>query len=300
VDLQQRDHQQPDQPSNKNCSDSVEKAFGIYPVPTADFNVITPEYCQGEPTIFINNSNAPSFLWYFGNGETSTEPRPNYVYPSAGTYDITLVAINGSCRDSMRQPAAIVVNPSPIADFDFELTGPDLTTPVIFTNTTVNGTEFNWEFGDGDSTTERDPTHQYDGYGPYRVTLIATNQYGCEDTVQKAIGVDYNGTLYCPNAFAPELGNGDNALFKPKGINLIEYRVQVFSTYGLLLWESTALDGAGQPTEGWDGYYKGTLMPQDVYVWKIRAIFADGQAWEGMLDEKTGKKSVMGSVVLIR
>ena len=51
-----------------------------------------------------------------------------------------------------------------------------------------------------------------------------------------------------------------------------EYHVEVFSTYGQLLWESSALEN-GQPTEGWDGRWKGTLLPQDIYVWKIRAIF---------------------------
>ena len=78
-----------------------------------------------------------------------------------------------------------------------------------------------------------------------------------------------------------------------------EYHAQIFSTYGQLLWESTALEN-GQPSEGWDGKLKGTILPQDVYVWKIRAIFTDGKAWDGMKDPKTGKKSVMGSVMLLR
>jgi hypothetical protein len=52
--------------------------------------------------------------------------------------------------------------------------------------------------------------------------------------------------------------------------------------------------------EGWDGRLNGTILPQDVYVWKIRAIFTDGKAWEGMKDPKTGKKAIMGSIVLLR
>ena len=66
-----------------------------------------------------------------------------------------------------------------------------------------------------------------------------------------------------------------------------------------MLWESTKLEN-GQPTEGWDGRLNGTLLPQDVYVWKIRAIFTDGKAWEGMKDIKTGKKAIMGNIVLLR
>ena len=92
---------------------------------------------------------------------------------------------------------------------------------------------------------------------------------------------------------------GESAIFKPKGLSLKEYQLQIFSTYGQLLFESTALEN-GQPAEGWDGRYKGTILPQDVYVWKIRAIFYNGKAWEGVTDEKTGKKSVMGAVLLLR
>ena len=56
----------------------------------------------------------------------------------------------------------------------------------------------------------------------------------------------------------------------------------------------------GQPSEAWDGRYKGEIMPQDVYVWKIRAIFKSGKAWEGNEDINTGKKTTMGSVILLR
>jgi len=56
----------------------------------------------------------------------------------------------------------------------------------------------------------------------------------------------------------------------------------------------------GMPAEGWDGRFKGTLMPQDVYVWKIFGIFENGKVWDGMADPKTGKKSVMGAVLLLR
>ncbi len=77
-----------------------------------------------------------------------------------------------------------------------------------------------------------------------------------------------------------------------------EYRVQVFSPYGLLLWESTELE-EGQPAEGWDGMYNGQLLPQDVYVWKAYGIFEDGRVWRGQENDQ-GKFQTMGSVVLLR
>ncbi|MCB0626738.1 MAG: hypothetical protein KDC43_23175, partial [Saprospiraceae bacterium] len=83
-----------------------------------------------------------------------------------------------------------------------------------------------------------------------------------------------------------------------KGVGLEEYHLQVFSSYGQLLWETTELID-GQPAEGWDGTYKGELLPQDTYVWKIFAIFQDGREWPGTV-EQDGQFRKMGTVVLIR
>ena len=234
-----------------------------------------------------------------GNNETSTDPVPNYTYPNPGIYNVTLTAINGGCRDSVTQAAAVNIYPKPLADFIYNLTANGFHDPVIFTNTTLNGITYFWTFGDGDTTIEKDPTHQYNGEGPYRVTLYTVSNKGCKDTISKALGVDYSGTLYVPNVFSPEVGVGESAIFKPKGLSLKEYHLEIFSTYGQLLWDTYKLEN-GQPVEGWDGMLKGTLLPQDVYVWKIRAIFTDGKAWEGMKDPKSGKNAIMGSVLLLR
>ncbi|MFN8295454.1 MAG: PKD domain-containing protein [Chitinophagales bacterium] len=287
--------------NSRPCVDSITKQVRVSVKPTAAFSVVNPSECEREPTVFLNSSvNGTSYLWYLGNGETSTEGALSYIYPNAGIYNVTLTAINGECRDSISKVAAVEIYPKPIAAFLYEFTGNGFNAPVAFTNTTVNGTSFFWMFGDGDTSVLKDPgTHQYSGEGPYRVTLFTISSKGCKDTVSHPIGVDYSGQLYVPNVFSPEVGVGESAIWKPKGLSMKEYHVEVFSTYGQLLWESTALEN-GQPVEGWDGRWKGTILPQDVYVWKIRAIFTDGKAWEGMKDPKTGKKAIMGSVVLLR
>lgn len=286
--------------NSRPCVDSIEKQIIVTEKPTAQFNVANPKVCQQEPSVFLNNSvNASSYLWYLGNGNFSTLGGLSYVYPNPGIYNVTLTAINGDCRDSITKVAAVEIYPKPIAAFLYDFSGDGFNAPIIFTNSTAYGQDYTWSFGDGDTSTEKDPTHQYNGEGPYRVTLFTVSNHGCKDTVSHPIGVDYDGQLYIPNVFSPEVGLGEAAIWKPKGLSMKEYHVQVFSTYGQLLWESTALEN-GQPAEGWDGRLKGTLLPQDVYVWKIRAIFTDGKAWDGMKDPKTGKKSVMGSIILLR
>jgi|GEM_PF-3699005 PKD repeat protein len=286
--------------NSRPCVDSITKQINVSVKPNADFSVVNPKGCQEEATVFLNSStNALTYHWYLGNGETSNVGGLSYTYPSAGIYNVTLTAINGDCRDSVRQVAAVEIYPKPVADFIYQFTGNGFNAPVEFTNTTVNGNSFFWNFGDMDTSILRDPSHQYNGEGPYRVTLFTESDKGCKDTITYPIGVDYSGQLYVPNVFSPEVGVGESALWKPKGLSLKEYHVQVFSTYGQLLWESTTLEN-GQPTEAWDGRVKGKILPQDIYVWKIRAIFTDGTAWEGMKDSKTGKKAIMGSIVLLR
>ncbi len=286
--------------NSRPCVDSITKQIRVSEKPTAAFSVVNPQDCEQEPTVFLNSSsNALSYLWYLGNGETSSIGGLSYTYPRAGIYNVTLSAVNGECRDSITKVAAVEIYPKPVADFLYEYTGDGFNDPVEFTNITVNGQNYFWNFGDNDTSIVKDPTHQYNGEGPYRVTLFATSNKGCKDTVSHPLGVDYAGQLYVPNVFSPEVGVGESAIWKPKGLSMKEYHVQVFSTYGQLLWESTALEN-GQPTEAWDGRWKGTILPQDIYVWKIRAIFTDGTAWEGMKDPKTGKRAVMGSIMLLR
>ena len=286
--------------NSRPCVDSIEQVVVVTIQPKALFTVVKPNVCQDEPTVFLNQStNAINYVWQFGNGESSTVAGLSYVYPEAGTYNVTLTAINGECRDSLTKPAFVQIYPKPIANFLYDLGPQGFNIPINFTNTTFGGNTFFWKFGDGDTSIATDPSHQYAGEGPYRVTLYTVSDKGCKDTINYPLGVDYNGQLYTPNVFAPETGIGEAAIWKPKGLSMKEYHVEVFSTYGQLLWESTALEN-GQPSEGWDGRFKGTIMPQDIYVWKIRAIFIDGKAWEGMKDPKTGKKSIMGSVLLLR
>jgi len=283
------------------CVDSIEKIIRVSTQPKAAFSVATPKVCEQESSVFINNSrDGLNYNWSFGNGETSTNPSPIYTYPNSGNYNVTLTAINGDCRDSVTQIAAVEIYPKPVAGFLWDFTGNGFNAPVQFTNTTFNGNTFFWNFGDGDTSDLKDPgTHQYDGEGPYRVTLYTVSTKGCKDTVSQGLGVDYNGQVFVPNAFSPEVGIGESAIWKPKGLAMKEYHVEIFSTYGQLLWESSALEN-GQPSEGWDGRLKGVILPQDVYVWKIRAIFTNGKAWDGMKDPKTGKKSIMGSLLLLR
>ena len=64
-----------------------------------------------------------------------------------------------------------------------------------------------------------------------------------------------------------------------------------------MLWESTRLEN-GSPAEGWDGVYRGKIVPQGSYVWKINAVFIDGEVWDGQ-DFSNGNRGNSGTVMVI-
>ncbi len=84
-----------------------------------------------------------------------------------------------------------------------------------------------------------------------------------------------------PNAFTPNQNGSPGSLYDPNDLSndifhpnvqgAETYQLSIFSRWGELLFETK------NPQEGWDGYYKGKICTQDVYVWKVKATFLDGK-----------------------
>jgi hypothetical protein len=191
--------------------------------------------------------------------------------------------------------SAVEVLQDPLAQFDIV---ENANGSFQFVNFSSHATAYYWDFSDGTTSEKVNPSHRFLTNGVKQIYLEASSDNGCVDDTLITIEPTFLKALYIPNGFSPEQGIGDVRLFKPKGVGLKEYRIQVFSTYGQLLWESTALE-EGQPAQAWDGKIGGVLLPQDVYVWKAFAIFEDGSTWRGVDDGNGGFKT-MGSVILLR
>jgi PKD repeat protein len=286
--------------SDFGCKDISSDQFVVYPEPIADIAVVDPSGCEDFTPIFINNStNAVSYLWTFGDGFVSTDQTPKHTYVNDGNYQVSLVIEGvGGCRDSAALNNQIVVLPGPTAGFTYtQSSNPTYYWQVFFNNTSVNEVLWHWSFGDGDTTDIENPTHQYKANGIYNVELVVTSSNGCTDTARESIELNYFGNLYVPNAFAPELGGAGDMynVFYPQGVGLKSYHVEVYDMFGILIWESTALDN-GSPSEWWDGTRNGVPLPMDVYIWKIDAEFQNGDIWEGqksfpILDKDDKRKS---------
>jgi PKD repeat protein len=148
--------------------------------PSASFRSNITEECIPFTVVFENltSNNATSYEWSFpgGNPSSSTMENPEVTYQSKGVYDVTLIASNANGSDTLTELMYILAKDIPDAQFNENVN--DIT--VIFNNTTVDGDNYQWEFGDGNMSTEENPTHVYEKNGTYTVTLTATNECGTD------------------------------------------------------------------------------------------------------------------------
>jgi gliding motility-associated-like protein len=146
--------------------------------------ILPDSVCAGDP-FAISNTSVPApvgALWIFGDGSTSTLLNPVKSYDLPGNYQIKLISNFGSCIDSIIHPITVVNNAvsaftaNPVSGCQAPLT-------VNFSNTTTGAISYQWDFGDGGTSTLSNPSHTYTTSGAYTVRLLSTNTFGCIDTL---------------------------------------------------------------------------------------------------------------------
>lgn len=278
------------------CKDTAQNQVNIYHQPIANFNV-TSEACEREEVIIENLSqHAKTYTWTIdGKGNTNVSS-PLVIFDEAGQYHIRLIAIyNGLCQDTLDAAVPITVYTKPIADFDYT-TGYNnaIKGEVQFRHLARDFTDLLWHFGDGFTSDSLNPMHEYDINRPIRVVLYAYNHnsglYTCTDSIAKSIEPEWIKTFYAPNALVPDHADELIKVFKPVGVGMAKYHLSIFSPWGEKVWESSALNENGSPTEAWDGKYGGQIVAQGAYTWRADIKWQDGNA----------EKVLVGSVVVVR
>lgn len=269
-----------------------------------DIDFVVDHACANAATSFIPDQTEieiTDWYWTFGDQytsgvDTSTQSHPTWWYSRVGEYTATMRASSYGCETN--QEKTFFVYPIPYADFTVTPDYLNVQGRTKFTNSSIYATHYEWDFGNGNTSTVMNPIEVYEKDSTYTIILASRNEYECTDTATYILDVFFKG-LYFPTAFSPNNPNYDISKFQPKGVNLASYLVQVFDTRGNLLWESNELDEDGSPVEGWDGYSNGFLMPQGMYVWKAQGVFRDGSNWKGS-DLQSGEPQPHGTVTLIR
>lgn len=172
--------------SSFGCSDSITKEVAITGNAT-DFNG-PDSTCINREVNFTNSFSSPptSVTWDFGDGASANTLNASHSYAVAGTYSVKMINVYAECTDSISK--TITVNPPPIVSFSSDKTiaceGP---MQVNFQDNTLNAGTWTWEFGDGGTSTQRNPAHTYIAAGDYNVKLTVTDAFGCtNDTTRNA------------------------------------------------------------------------------------------------------------------
>jgi PKD repeat protein len=166
-----------------NCADDTVATITAVGAVTANYTSST----AGLVATFTNTSTAggsATYLWDFGDGNTSTQTDPIHTYAADGTYTVCLITTEGCAADTTCQTVTVGC-PVPTPGFSFTTAGSTAT----FTNSSTAGTGavYLWDLGDGNTSTQQNPTHTFAADGNYTVCLIVNDICGTDSTCQTVV-----------------------------------------------------------------------------------------------------------------
>jgi PKD repeat protein len=178
------------------CSNKCEGSVTVKPLPDCSWTSNSP-VCNGTAVIFNGPSEMESYSWDFGDGKTSTLEDPSHTYSAPGTYTVKLTVSKNGCSKTC--PGSVVVI---LADCNWTACSPMCNGTEMQFNAPSGMDTYLWDFGDGSSSTEEDPSHLYPAPGAYTVTLAVTKGT-CSDTCEGLVEVitcppnppEYNSTV---------------------------------------------------------------------------------------------------------
>jgi gliding motility-associated-like protein len=260
-----------------NSTSSVTVTVVDYPNVTVSSNT---DICYGSSTS-LQASGGSTYSWTPSSGLSDSGIANPVANPTATT-TYTVTVSNGSC--SSTGTVTITVAPEILSSFTSDTTAGQAPLTVEFTNTTSGANSYLWDFGDGNTSTDTDPTHIYVEQGSYEVVLIAYNSNGCSDTVRFAfIVVDSESAIVIPNVFTPN-GDNFNDTFHFQELGIKSVNTVILNRWGREVYSWNKTDGS------WNGKSKdGSELPDGVYIYIVKAEGINGKVY-----------NLEGSVHLIR
>lgn len=263
----------------------------VYPIP--NLRVSNPSIvCDPQGTVdltqFIEGFN-PNIYDYNIIDPTGGSMRMDEIdaVNLSGSYQVSTSLRGADCWSAEQRIQVIISDTELIPEFNYEV---DLGGGNILTNAEVQIQEpvqfqdvslgkviiWNWDFGDGSTSSDQNPSHEYQKKGSYTVTLTTIDEFGCVAEYQRVIQVFDDYIIMVPNAFTPD--GTKNQYFKPQYRGIASMEFYIFNTWGELIFEANSLE-----TMGWDGTLNGKKVPNGNYVY--RAVFTTRS---GEKEERSG------------
>jgi gliding motility-associated-like protein len=255
----------------------------------ADFTFNVKFGCKTDTVSYFHDGrNEVNFWkWNFDNIRTSNLQNPVILYKASVDKKVQLIVSNGFCSDTSGVVGILFDN---TVKAKFEAT--EVVCPgdiAVFKDTSFgNILQWNWDFGNGNTSTLQQPPPQTYPYTniikDVPVRLIVTNNIGCSDTAVQTIKVVGNCYIAVPNAFTPNNDGLNDYLYPLNAYKAADLIFKVYNRFGQVLFSTTNW------TNKWDGTFKGQGADPGTYVWILQYTNTD-----------TGKRvEQRGSTILIR
>jgi gliding motility-associated-like protein len=219
------------------------------------------------PTIPVQNAN---YTWTWNGNQIGVGNQFDYMFTSAGCHDITLNYELFGCLETTTYSSYICMENYPNTTFTANPNVLSSTSETInFTNTTMGGVTYSWDYGDNQTSTVFEEEHFYNGITEnILVSLTATTLLGCATTYELSLPVISDPIYYVPNTFTPD-EDEHNQLWYPvftTGFDPYNFNLCIYNRWGELIWESN------DASKGWDGSYgaDGRNVQAGMYSWIIR------------------------------
>lgn len=241
------------------------------------FDIVSEEGCLPFTVSFegalTSAAEVAEEWWQFGDGFTSDDiQNTEHVYLEIGLFDVshTITSIYG-CTYMVTEVDAIRVSPSPIAEFaasPWEQTLPNRR--VEFENYSLGANSFYWEFDELDASQEVHPVYYFpeEVGGEYDILLVATNEWGCSDSIAHPIWIVDSFVLYIPNVFTPDQdGINDAWWIVGHDVDPSEFELKIYDRWGKVVFETTEI------TDVWVGDYRGGdyFVANGTYLYEVKA-----------------------------
>jgi len=185
--------------------------------PTASFTANPNPVAQGVAVDFNSSGSSDTdsgdiltYVWLFGDGAASSEQHPSHVYAEAGTYNASLVVTDNHGASSSAAEVSISVlssntNNAPTASFTVDKTSVEVSETISFDSSDSSDPDgdmitYNWQFGDGGTSSLANPTYQYSTEGSYTVSLIVTDNSGLASSAAQQVILVETATNSAPVA----------------------------------------------------------------------------------------------------
>jgi len=236
------------------CESAETGVVDVIVNPNPDFELINDTIiCEGDEVLLIGPAGMDTYNW--STGETSESIFTNDPDVSLEVIDINGCSAEASTTITSQSPNAdFVVLPDTVFTPGTILSFSDLSEPGLF-----NLESWMWNFGNGDISNSQNPDYAYEQSGIFTVTLIITDEIGCEDASTQHVFSTFEFTV--PEGFSPN-GDGINDEFVILGLETIDgTQVQIFNRWGAVVFESSNY----KPGNFWDG----DNLPDGTYFYII-------------------------------